>query len=174
MREKTVCFTGHRPSKLKGYEVKDNEALIRELKDVIVDYIENKGVTTFISGMALGIDTWGARIVLALRESNYPHIKLISAIPFKNQWEAWKNQKAIDEWHFIYNQADEVYFVSEESYTAWCLQKRNEWMVDNSNMIISVWDGTSGGTANCIKYAKKSNINILNIDPNTLEKSYIY
>ena len=31
--------------------------------------------------------------------------------------------------------------------------------------LIAVWDGSSGGTANCIKYAKNMNKNIIHIDP---------
>lgn len=116
---------------------------------------------------------WSARIIIALKESIYPHIKLISAIPCAKQYEVWKDQRCIDEWHFIVENADVVHYVSEEPYTPWCLQKRNEWMVDNSDYIISVWDGTTGGTYNCIKYARKYDKNILNIDPNSLELSYI-
>lgn len=29
-------------------------------------------------------------------------------------------------------------------------------MVDMSNELIAIWNGTSGGTANCIKYAKET------------------
>ena len=158
---------------MKGFNAEDNADLIRKLKDVIVYYIENKGVNTFISGMALGIDMWSARIIIALKESTYPHIKLVSAIPCDKQYEVWKDQKAIDEWHYIVGKADIVHYVSEEAYTSWCLQKRNEWMVDNSDYIVSVWDGTAGGTHNCIKYARKFNKKILNIHPNTLELSNI-
>ena len=156
----SLCFTGHRPQKLTGFKASDNKELLLALKDIIVDHIENKGVTTFISGMALGIDIWSARIVIALRESKYPHIKLVSAIPCANQYSIVEN-------------ADVVHYVSDEPYTAWCLQKRNEWMVDNSSHIISVWDGTAGGTSNCIKYAHKHNKKVLNLNPKTLEKSYI-
>lgn len=171
--EEAVCFTGHRPNKLNGYKAKDNAELLYKLKDIIVDHIENKGVTTFISGMALGIDMWSARIILALKESAYPEIDLVCAIPCKNQYAIWKDQKVIDEWHYIISKATIVHYVSDESYTAWCLHDRNKWMVDNSNYVIAVWDGTSGGTANCIKYAKKNNRNILNLNPNTLEISII-
>ena len=32
---------------------------------------------------------------------------------------------------------------------------RNEYMVDLADKIIAVWDGSNGGTANCVKYAEK-------------------
>lgn len=149
-----LCFTGHRPNKLKGYKMSENTELLRVLKDTIIYYIEEKNVDTFISGMALGVDIWSAFIVLKLKEK-YPHIKLICAIPCDKQYAVWKNENDISDWKYIVGNADRVHYVSEEPYTNWCLQKRNEWMVDNSNFVLAVWDGTGGGTANCIKYAKK-------------------
>ena len=51
------------------------------MQDQIVKLIENKGVTHFISGMALGVDIYAAEIVLNLK-TKYPHITLESAIPW--------------------------------------------------------------------------------------------
>lgn len=45
------------------------------------------------------------------------------------------------------------------------MQKRNEWMIDNSDAIIAVWDGTPSGTANTIEYARKQGKPVLVIDP---------
>lgn len=65
----------------------------------------------------------------------------------------------------IINESDEVYYVSEERYTHWCMNKRNEWMVDNSDLVIAVWDGTKGGTANCVRYAVKQGKEITKLEP---------
>lgn len=165
---KTLAFTGHRPNKLNGYNPMDNYELLTILSKTIEEHIVKHDVDTFISGMALGIDMWSARIVLKLKQK-YPHIKLICAIPCIGQYSKW-NEESKFEWFQIKERADSVVYISEEEYTAWCLQKRNEWMVDNSDYIISVWDGTKGGTYNCLKYAKKKKCqNIVNIDPNSLE-----
>lgn len=56
----------------------------------------------------------------------------------------------------------------EQSYKGYLMQKRNEYMVDNINELIAVWDGQSGGTANCVNYAKKKGIAITQIDPNNI------
>lgn len=163
----SCCFTGHRPNKLNGYKPTDNKELLFKLRDIVIDHIENKNVDTFITGMALGIDMWAARIVLKLKQK-YPHIKLIAAVPCKNQHNKWPQQSK-DEWQNIIDKCDKVHYVSEESYTHRCMQKRNEWMVDNSKYIIAVWDGTKGGTGNCAEYAKKENKEITRLDPKTLE-----
>ncbi len=41
------------------------------------------------------------------------------------------------------------------------MQKRNEYMVDKSNLVLAIWNGDkSGGTWNTIKYAMKKGKNI--------------
>lgn len=169
---KSACFTGHRPQDLNGFNPQDNVEMLVKLRETIIDHIENKDVTTFISGMALGVDQWAARLVNKLK-GTYPHIKLVAAVPCDKQYEAWKrNPQAIKEWHEIIDYCDEVVYVSNEPYTNWCMQKRNEWMVDNSHYVIAVWSGKEyGGTWNCIKYAKKKDIEITHVNPYTLEVS---
>lgn len=52
------------------------------------------------------------------------------------------------------NKADRLTLVTNEEYAPYLMQKRNEYMVDLSDKVIAVWNGKSGGTANCVKYAK--------------------
>lgn len=164
MTTKTVAFTGHRPEKLNGYDPKDNKNLLWELHSRIVDHIENKNVSIFITGMALGIDMWAARIVLKLRDTLYPHLHLVAAIPCANQESRWR-QESKDEYNEILDRCNDVYYVSNEPYTAWCMHKRDEWMVDNADMLIAVWDGTPGGTAHTHNYAVKVGKPIDRINP---------
>ena len=57
----------------------------------------------------------------------------------------------------------EVVFVSEPGYAAWKMQVRNKWMVDNSDLVLALWNGTDGGTANCVRYAEKVGKPITNL-----------
>lgn len=163
-----ACFTGHRPNKLGGYNYRNPIAISvkSRMKEVVKELID-RGTTTFISGMALGVDTWGAQIVLEERESN-PKIKLISAVPFLGQEFKWFKESQ-DEFNRIIEQADKVVVVSEGGYAPYKMQVRNEYMVNSSQNVVAVWDGTSGGTGNCVKYALKANHNpqIIKINPNT-------
>ena len=70
MREKTVCFTGHRiiPSEKRA-------SLFAHLTDVITSLLE-AGYRYFGAGGALGFDTLAAQAVLQLR-TEYPQIRLI-------------------------------------------------------------------------------------------------
>lgn len=116
---KSVAFTGHRPDKLYGYNKDDNFPILVKLKEVIIDSINN-GTTTFMSGMAQGVDLWAAEIVADLRDRKYPHIKLIAAIPFVGQETKWPPSSR-RYWEDIKQRCDEVRYVSEEGYTPWAL-----------------------------------------------------
>jgi len=165
---KSACFTGHRPKDLNGYDPNDNYILLEASRGVCIDLIENKGVVNFYSGMAMGYDMWMARIILALKRDLYPHIRLICAIPHKNQWEAWtRSPETVYEWLRIYEEADQIDYVSKEPFTQWCLHVRNEYMVNNSKYVIAGWNGKTekSGTYNCIKYARKKEKEIIIISP---------
>ncbi|MFS0841191.1 SLOG family protein [Paenibacillus sp. 1P03SA] len=151
----TVCFTGHRPSKLGGYN--ENNPVMQYVKRELaakIDAAIANGHKTFISGMALGVDTVAAEIVLA-RRSTGSSIRLIAAIPFSGQENRWNEESRVH-WANIVQAADGVFYVNAPGYAAWKMQTRNEWMVDRSSLVIAVWDGTSGGTGNCVKYARKA------------------
>lgn len=160
----TLCFTGHRPDKLNGYNPLDNKKLLWALSAEIEEYIIDLGVDTFISGMALGVDIWAARIVLKLKEK-YPNIKLICAIPCLNHPEKWKEHDQII-WNGVCDYADSVVYVTNEEYTPYCMQLRNQFMVDNSDYVLAVWDGSKGGTANCVNYANKKEKSVYILNPN--------
>jgi uncharacterized phage-like protein YoqJ len=146
--------------------------MLRKLRAIIERFILKRGVTTFISGMALGVDMWSAQIILQLKEK-YPNIKLVCAIPCAEQYKIWNEDDQII-YHEILEQSDEVYYVSEDAYTAWCMHKRDEWMVDNSNFVIAVFDGVEdGGTWHTVKYAKKRQRKIIQLHPKTLETRFL-
>ena len=91
-KKNTCCFTGHRPQKFPwGYDEEWEDCVKLKLKLACeIEAMWKKGVTTFISGMAIGVDMWAAEIVLDLK-SAYPQdtIKLIAAIPYEGQANKW-------------------------------------------------------------------------------------
>lgn len=54
-------------------------------------------------------------------------------------------------------------------YTANCMMKRNRYMVDHSDAVIAVWNGSKSGTGNTVRYAMSSGKKVLIIDPNKLK-----
>ena len=164
---KTCCFTGHRPQKL-GYG--ENSIQCDELKgrleELIKNLIEKESVTHFISGVALGVDTYAANIVLNLK-AQYPGITLECAIPCETQAVKW-NERDRDIYYDLLAKCDKETLL-QQNYTSDCMQKRNEYMVDNSDYVIAVWNGKPSGTGNTVKYAKKKNKVVLLVDPQILK-----
>lgn len=156
-----ICVTGHRPNKLWGYDLRDKR--YQKLKSDLMKILIDQNCTEAISGMALGVDTVFALAVLKLKDLGFD-IKLHCAIPCKNHSSKWIKE-SIDQYNRILNQADNVVTVTDDTYQPWMMQKRNEYMVDLADKVIAVWDGSSGGTSNCIKYAKKKNIEIIRLNP---------
>lgn len=163
---KVCSFTGHRPEKLKLYEESDIKCI--ELKFKIYEEVFsaiNDGYTHFISGMARGTDTWAAEAVLELSmKFDFP-VKLFAAVPCPSQdekWLGWEQERYTE----ILRCCEGVFLVSKR-YSPNCMKKRNEFMVTNSDRIIAVYDGRSGGTENTIELAKKSEKNIRFISLNS-------
>lgn len=153
-----IAFTGHRPDKLGGYKLPNPtyryvcqqlESKLKELKPEKV-----------ISGMALGVDQWAAYI------SHKLGIPFIAAVPFEGQEGAWPTQSQ-KTYQKLIKLASERVVVSPGGYSAHKMQIRNQWMVDRCDILLAVWDGSTGGTGNCVNYAKSQNKQIVVIDPCT-------
>ena len=149
------CFTGHRPQKLRRSETEIKADLESAIQQAIAD-----GYTTFITGMAYGVDIWAGQIVVRLRKSN-PALHLIAAVPFRGFEDRWSFdwKRAYQE---LLEQADLVKYICP-GYNAGAYQRRNEWMVDHSSRVIAVFNGEPSGTKNTVDYAKKCACNITDI-----------
>ena len=86
IREKTVCFTGHRSEKLPKGEALGN--LRTRLADEIEKAIQD-GYNTFLFGGAYGWDLMAAEEVIKKKTvidlQNPRRIRLIAVIPFEEQ-----------------------------------------------------------------------------------------
>lgn len=154
---KTVCFTGRRPQKLPwGYNEADQRCLNlkRKLEEKIDLAIKN-GATHFISGMALGVDMWAAEIVLKKKKSGIP-ATLEAAVPHKSQSSSWSAEQRA-RYDRILKSCDAVTLVSE-NYTPYCMMKRNQYMVDKSDLVIAVTDDFTGGSGKTVLYARSRNV----------------
>lgn len=153
--KKHCAFTGHRPAHFSfGYDEQHPDCV--ELKGIIrtnvIKLIES-GVTTFLSGMALGVDIWGAEAALELK-TKYPHLRLISVLPCETQAVRWSVAQR-ERYYDILAQCDEEVFISHR-YTPSCMLDRNRYLVDHAAYLLAVYDESGkGGTAYTIKYANQ-------------------
>ncbi len=163
----TVAVTGHRPNKLFGYDLSDPRYNL--MKQSFKNFLRKQNAGAAITGMALGVDTVFALAVLELKKEGYP-IQLIAAIPCRNQESRW-NQYDQHHYHDILRECNQTVYVTTLSYTPECMQQRNIWMVDHADCVLAVWDGTKGGTANCVNYAKQQQKNLFYLTPNQFQQN---
>lgn len=161
---KKCCFTGYRPQKLaylKEETSKEYQRLYRLLTKLIRAAID-EGYDYFISGFAEGVDLMAAEIVLQLKNDGFD-ITLEAALPAMNQTEYWDDyQKGV--YYVLLDKADYRTCV-EQKMTKYSCLKRDAYMVDQSDLVIAVFDGQKGGTAYTLKCAKEKQRNLWIIDP---------
>lgn len=154
-REKTCCFTGHRPDKLPWGE-DETDPRCGQLKERLKQALEQAyaaGSRHFISGMARGADLYFAEAVLTFREER-PDVTLECARPCETQADGWPEQDR-KRYDYILNQCNYETLV-QHRYDRGCMMRRNRYMVDHSSRIIAVYDGVpKGGTAQTLAYALK-------------------
>lgn len=153
-----VAASGHRPDKLGGYDQRTFNALA----DFALKWIDLQKPSGMIIGMALG---WDTACAVACTRLCLPWV---AAVPFEGQDSQW-GDRARNDYEKLLLCASTVHVVCErdvfeEVGPAWCMQKRNEWMVDNSGGVLALWNGDrSGGTFNCLEYAKLGRRQIKNL-----------
>lgn len=166
----SICVTGHRPHKLFGYNIhaaaydKIRYGLKKAIYDILLAHPEEKAVTVF-SGMALGVDQIFVESMIDARKyyrTKNVDFKIIAAIPCHNYEGHW-NTMAQKEYHKLLAACDEKVFITD-FYTPKCLNDRNEYMVNHSDIILAVWDeSTNSGTGRCVDYAKRQGKTIIRI-----------
>lgn len=159
-----IAITGHRPDKLgRDYALKS--PLIQRIKIKIIEELHkhsNEPDLRLMTGMALGIDTLFALIAL---QKGLP---FIAAIPCLNQHKVWLKSSQDLYNKILSSHLCIVKMVSTKPYYNGCMQERNEWMVDHCDLLIGVWNGSAGGTLNCIQYARTQRKEIVLINPNEI------
>lgn len=130
-----VAFTGHRPDKLGGYgpynPVKERvvASLHARLSVLRIEYTALRG----LSGMALGFDQWAAQVCRALK------VPYEVILPFTGQEACWPLPSQ-EIYRDLVQHATKVVVVSGEGYQSWKMQKRNQYLVDNCDLLIAAWD----------------------------------
>lgn len=152
-----IGVTGHRSIGGYNYPNPTYEFVYKETKK----YFQANYPEKIITGMALGYDTICAIIASRL------DIPFVAAVPFVGQESQWSDkQKRIYE--TLLSKAKEIIVVSPGNYEAKKMQIRNQWMVDNSDKMLACFDGSKGGTYNCVQYAKLKNKIVDVINPNLI------
>ena len=168
---KTCAFTGHRPQNLPWQfnEADTNCLKLKQILNQQISQLAKNGFTDFLSGMALGSDTWAAEAVLNLRKKN-PALKLHCILPCKTQAEKWPVSEQ-ERYQKILAQADSIFFTSR-NYHPNCMLERNRFMVEKAHLLLAVYNGQlHSGTAAAVRHAQKLGCDIIIINPISLQIS---
>jgi uncharacterized phage-like protein YoqJ len=129
------------------------------MRDLILEK-QQVGEVTLISGGALGIDQMWMQVGLALR------VPVIAALPFEGFHRRWPQISRVGFFDLVEKCSEVVYVCDQPSLDAY--QLRNQWMVNNGDLLVGYWNGSDGGTANCIQYARDQALETLIFNPNEL------
>jgi uncharacterized phage-like protein YoqJ len=133
-----VAFTGHRHLKYVDVE----QSLIKLHSDF--------SGAMWITGGAYGLDSHAARFAL---DNSIP---LWLFLPFRAKvlCARWPSGDARE---LLFRSAKDCAKLSVVSpvFSMASYQRRNEFMVDAADVLAAFFDGSQGGTANCVRYASK-------------------
>lgn len=144
--------TGHRPIKLGGYGPSLIQQRIRAwLRTELLEAVVGRMGVVAVSGMALGVDQWFAE------EAIHLCIPLDCYLPFAEQSTRWPRAAQVH-YQSLLDRARAIIVVSKGGYSPAAMQRRNESMVDAAQRHLAVYDGSPGGTRNCVEYGKRRGV----------------
>lgn len=146
--------TGHRRPKLV-----DGTPLARWVQNEIIYALKRLKPELVISGMALDFDMWLAEGALAL---GIPYDAYVPCTSQSNGWPVEDHRRHLR----LLTLARRIVMARNGPYVEGCMQKRNEMMVNDSGAMLACFDGSQGGTFNCVRYATLKRKPIEFIDPN--------
>lgn len=186
-RSLTCCFTGHRPKRIPWLADSEDYRTLRlkETLESLINGLSIYGVDRYITGNAKGFDTIAAEAVL---DSNdyLKTSKMWDGVP--KEWQPAKLEIAIPfEGHNggdprienLQKQASIAHVVSSQSSHTHAFRERNEYMVDNADIVVAFFDNREqdtnvekSGTFNTISYAKKQLKTIILLNPEWVEDDW--
>ena len=142
-----VSFIGHR----KLYDLIRIE---EKLEQLIHDLISTKEYVEFYLGRNGDFDISSASVIKRVQNKLGKHNNsLILVLPYHT-----KNEEYYETYY------DEILIpVDQKTHFKAAITLRNEWIIDNSDLLIAFVQTSSGGAYNALVYAKKKNIQIVNI-----------
>ncbi len=138
LKEKICSFCGHRDA---------DSSLRTEIKEAIIDIIENKNITTFYSGGMGAFDGMCESVVHELKKTY--SLKLYLIAPYMTQ-------KINRDGKYYKELYDDIIIpdLGEVHYKC-AITERNKWIVEQSDIILCYIYRSSGGAYQTYRYAQK-------------------
>lgn len=137
-----VTFCGHR-------DIVCSDKLTRQLRFVLCDLI-TEGADTFLLGGYGAFDSMAAMAVRELK-STYPHIRSTLVLAYLDR--EYNND--------LYD--DTIYPPLEGVPLRYAISRRNRWMVDAADMVVSYVSHSYGGAVTTLRYAEQKRKRIIRL-----------
>ena len=132
--------------------------LAEKVEKTIVDNIAPGHATIFYCGGYGDFDNLCARVCLSIKKKNN-NCELIYITPYITD----SMQKRIKNTMSTYSFDSVIYPPLEKVPLRLAIIKRNEWMIDQSDLIIAYVNYSFGGSYNSLKYAERKKKRIINL-----------
>lgn len=121
---------------------------------VCIEALISNGATDFYLGGYGNFDTLAAKIVFSMKKRN-PAIKSVLVIPYldRNYDMSWYDGS--------------VYPPLENVPKRYAISKRNEWMINQSDIVVAYIRHNFGGAAASVSYAKRRGKRVIFLDCNS-------
>lgn len=161
-RQKSCCFTGHRPAKLPwGYREEDPRCIT--LKARIFDAVTLRGrrATAILSvAWRRAATSIFARLCWHCGSSTR---RLRWRPRFRVQHRLTRGRKRNGSVIIVWWRPATWETMVSGSYSPSCMQRRDRYMVDHSMLLIAAFDGSAGGTRYTVGYALRQGIEIFDV-----------
>ncbi len=149
---KTVALSGHRilPEDFDRYR----------LQGALEDLLE-EGYTSFCCGMAQGFDLLALECLIDLKYRY--HVRVEACIPYSGHSASLPYSDRV-RYGELLAKCDEKTVLAEE-YRAGCMQARNRYMVDKSDLLFVYCTQKKGGTVYTVKYALSRGVEVRYFTP---------
>ncbi len=171
MLNNSCAVTGHNPQRFK-FKYNEQAPVCLAIMAAITEQIKAlyaSGVTRFLVGCSVGVDTWAAEIVLDLkRQADFSGIELFCAIPFPEHTERFTARQK-ERYQRIISQCTEKEIISNH-YSAVAHKRLNYHLIDNAGFLIAVYDQNKSQRSSLtqmVNYAAKNNRSVTFIHPDT-------
>lgn len=120
-----------------------------EIKKMIIKIIKEQGIDTFYIGYNGKFDRFAAKLIHEIKK-DFPHVKSYMIL------------SRLDQKIYIYDKIDidkefdgTIFAPVEFAYPRFAISKRNEWMIDEAEIVLLYVKYDYGGAYNALKYAKR-------------------
>ena len=160
LRGRTFCFFGgrsvetYRVSFIGHRQIYETRQLEDAIEKIACGLILQKDYVEFYLGRNGDFDISAASAVKrAQRKSGMKNSSLILVLPYHSKHE-----------EFYEKFYDEICMpIDKKTHFKRAITKRNEWIVDNSDLLIAYVESEGGGAYRTLKYAEQAGIEIINL-----------